>query len=108
MCAADAQIGEFLVIGPQPSSGDLLHLLDGFKIVKVQTFMPDCPVVALHIGVLLGLARLDVGQGDALYRYLEPSRFLSTRPRIVKKITAPATSVGVKNTKIRIATPAPG
>ena len=28
--------------------------------------MPDCPVVALDIGVLLGLAGLDVGQGDAL------------------------------------------
>ena len=37
-----------------------------YKNVEVQPFVPDHPVVALDIGVLLGLAGLDVDQGDAL------------------------------------------
>ena len=39
--------------------------------------MPDCPVVALDIGVLLGLAGLDVGPGDALMRFSR--RFSSSK-----------------------------
>ena len=44
----------------------LLHLLDGFKDVEVQPFVPDRSVVAFDISVLLRLAGLDLGQGDNL------------------------------------------
>ena len=42
------------------------RFLDGFKDVEIQPFMPDRPVVALDIGVLLRLSGLDVVQGSAL------------------------------------------
>ena len=45
----------------------VLGLLDGFDDVLVAPFMPDSAVVALDIGVLLGLSGLDVLDGDALF-----------------------------------------
>ena len=38
----------------------MLGLLDCFDDVLVEPFVPNCAVVALDIGVLLGLAGLDV------------------------------------------------
>jgi hypothetical protein len=55
-----------MVVGPEPLGGNLLRLLDAFENVQVQPFVPNRPVVALDVGVLLGLAGLDVRQGDAL------------------------------------------
>ena len=62
---AIAHIGAFVVVGPEPLGGNLLHLVDGFKDMEVQPFMPDRPVVALDVSVLLRLSGLDMGQGDA-------------------------------------------
>ena len=49
---AVAYVGELVIAQP------LLHLVARFEDVEVQPFMPDCPVVALDIGILLGLADL--------------------------------------------------
>ena len=49
-----------MVVGPEPLGGNLLHLLDAFENVQIQPFVPNRPVVALNVGVLLGLAGLDV------------------------------------------------
>ena len=45
----------------------VLSLLDTVDDILVQPFMPDRAVVALDVGVLLRLARLDMRQGDALF-----------------------------------------
>jgi hypothetical protein len=45
--------------------GVVLGLLDTFDDVLVEPFMPHCAVVTLDVGVLLGLAGLDVLNGDA-------------------------------------------
>jgi hypothetical protein len=44
--------------------GAVLSLLDGFDDVLVPPFLPDSPVVALDIGVLLRLAGLAVQDDD--------------------------------------------
>lgn len=45
----------------------MLGLLDAVDVVLVQPFVLDGAVVALDVGVLLGLTGLDVGQGDAIF-----------------------------------------
>ena len=42
--------------------------LDAFDDVLIQPFMPDGAVVALDIGVLLGLSGLDVLDGNPMFR----------------------------------------
>lgn len=42
-----------IIIRPKPIGGNLLHLVDGFEDLEVQPFVPDRPVVALDISVLL-------------------------------------------------------
>ena len=42
-----------------------MHPRDGFKDVEVQPFAPGRAIVPLGISVLLGLARLGVGLGEA-------------------------------------------
>lgn len=56
-----------MAVGSDPLGGNLLDLLDAFENAQVQPFVPDRPVVALDIAVLLGLAGLDMEQGDALF-----------------------------------------
>ena len=46
----------------------VLGLLDGFDDVLVQPFVPDGAVVALDVGVLLGLPRLDMQDRNPLFR----------------------------------------
>ena len=46
--------------------GVILCLLDGFDDVLVEPFVPDGAVVALDVSVLLGLAGLDVLDGDGV------------------------------------------
>lgn len=43
----------------------MLGLLDCFEQILIQPFMPDGAIVALNIGVLLWLARLDMVQRNA-------------------------------------------
>ncbi len=45
----------------------ILSLLDAFDDVLVQPFVPDGTVVALDIGVLLGLAGLNVLDGNPMF-----------------------------------------
>jgi hypothetical protein len=45
----------------------ILSLLDTFDDILVQPFVPNGAVVALDIGVLLGLSGLDVLNSDALF-----------------------------------------
>jgi hypothetical protein len=54
----------------------VLCLLDGFDDVLVEPFMSDGAVVALDVGVLLGLAGLDVLDRDATF--LSPDQLLAT------------------------------
>ena len=46
----------------------VLGLLDGFDDGLVEPFMPDGAVVALDVGVLLGLTGLDVLDGNTVFR----------------------------------------
>ena len=57
-------LGRSLFVGPQPFGGNLLDLVDAFENVAVEPLMPDRPVIALYVGVLLGFSGLDVGQTD--------------------------------------------
>ena len=63
--ATDAHVRAVVVVSPEPLRGVILCLLDAFDDVLVEPFMPDGAVVALDLGVLLGLARLDVLNSDA-------------------------------------------
>jgi len=54
-----------VIVRPQPLGGNLLDLLNAFENVQVQPFVPDRPIVALDISVLLRFPGLDMGQGDA-------------------------------------------
>jgi hypothetical protein len=49
-----------------------LCLLNAFDDVLVELFMADGPFIAFDISILLRLARLDVAQGDALFRIHTP------------------------------------
>ena len=66
--AADGHIGPVIVICPEPFCGLILSLLYRFKDILVQPFVPNRAVVAFDIGVLLGLAGLDVFDGDTTPR----------------------------------------
>ena len=54
----------------------ILSLLDAFDDVLVEPFMSDGAVVALDIGVLLGLSGLDVQDGNPMF--LGPDQQLFT------------------------------
>jgi hypothetical protein len=44
----------------------VLRLFNAVDDVLIQSFVPDGAVVALDVGVLLGLSRQNVRQGDTL------------------------------------------
>ena len=58
--AAYRHIGSVVIVSPEPFGRLVLSLLDGFKDVLVQPFVPYRAIAALDVGVLLRLARLDV------------------------------------------------
>jgi hypothetical protein len=58
---ADANIRATVVVSPEPLCGEVLGLLNAVDDVIIPPFMPDGAVVALDVGVLLGLTGLDVG-----------------------------------------------
>jgi len=64
---ADGHVGPVVVVCPEPIYGLFLGLLDGFKDVFLQPFVADGAVVALDIGILLGLSRLDILDVDASF-----------------------------------------
>ena len=60
--SAKRHVGPFVVVCPQPPGGSILHLLNRCKNILVQPVVPDRPVIALHIGILLRLSGLDEEQ----------------------------------------------
>ena len=64
--ATESHVGAVVVVSPEPFRFFLLCLLYAFDDVLVQPFMPNRPVVAFDIGVLLGLSGLVMLDGNAL------------------------------------------
>ena len=54
-----------MVVAPHPLRGKLPDLVKVGPMVLRQPLVADCPVEALHVGILLGLAGLDVLNVDA-------------------------------------------
>jgi len=54
----------------------ILHLFDAVEVIPSKPFRPDSSVVPFDIGILLGLAWLDVDQPDP--RLLPPVLKLAT------------------------------
>jgi len=55
-----------MIVVPEPSRGEVLHLVDIIEQVLRQPFIADRSIEALDISVLLRLPRLDVFDPDAL------------------------------------------
>jgi hypothetical protein len=53
------------VVTPEPVVGDLLDICNRLKQVRAQYFLPIAAIEALDERVLVGLAWLDVTDGDA-------------------------------------------
>ena len=51
--AAECHVGPVVIVGPQPVSGKLVDLVERFEQVMGKPIIAKCPVVALHISVLL-------------------------------------------------------
>jgi hypothetical protein len=60
-------MGAFFVVDRDPFVGDLTDLIQIFKEISIQDFMPIGSVKPFDKGVLAWLARLDVTQLDALF-----------------------------------------
>ena len=60
-------MGAFFVVGRDPLVGDLTDLVEIFKEISIQDFMPIGPVKSLDKGILAWLAGLDVMQLDAFF-----------------------------------------
>lgn len=82
------------VVGREPSSGDLAHLIEIFEHVCVEHFAAIGTIEAFDVGVLVGLAGLDVAQlhgvrlapvdeglGDQFRTVVAADRFGHTTPR---------------------------
>lgn len=63
----DAGIGSLVVVSPELFSRLLLCLLNRFEDMWPQLLATNSAVVALDIGVLFGLARLDVFQPNMVF-----------------------------------------
>lgn len=59
---ANGHVGPAAVVSPAPCRGLILDPLYRFKDILIQSFVPNRAIVAFDIGVLLGLARLDMLQ----------------------------------------------
>ena len=58
----------FVVVGPKPLGGQALSLRNRIKCMYIQPHMPDRSIEPLDIGILRGLAGLDIQQCDAMLR----------------------------------------
>ena len=61
-----AHVLAFVFVGPEPTDGKVLDFIDAGEQVLIQPVIPHGAVVAFDIGMLLGLAGLEVGDRDAL------------------------------------------
>jgi hypothetical protein len=57
-------MGAFFVVDRDPFVDDLTDLVEIFKVIGIQDFMPIGPVKSLDKGILAWLAGLDVTQLD--------------------------------------------
>ena len=57
-----------MIVGPQPVGGKFLDFVERFEQVVGKPIIANRPVVALYVGVLLGLARLDEIDANAAFR----------------------------------------
>ena len=64
--AAQGHIWAFMVVAPHPLRSELPHLVEVAPIILGQPFVANRSVKALHVGILLGLAWLDVFNAYAL------------------------------------------
>ena len=64
--ATERHVRSFVIVGPEPFGGGLLHLLDALEQVLAEPVVAHSAVVALDIGVLLRLAGLDVFDTDTV------------------------------------------
>lgn len=55
-----------MVVVVHPLIGLLAHLVQGTEHVGAEQFATHAAIEAFYVGVLCGLSRLDVGQGDAV------------------------------------------
>jgi len=53
-----------VIVGPHPVGGDALDVIQIVPVVLGEPLIANCPVEPLDIGVLLGLARLDIFEFD--------------------------------------------
>ena len=78
---ADAYVAAVVIICAEPAGGDALHLLDGVEDVKIQPLVAHGAFISLAIGVLPGLAGLDMLQRNALlFCQIQQSRPDKIRP----------------------------
>jgi hypothetical protein len=59
-------MGPFFVVHLKPFGAELAHLVEILEHVGVEHFVAEAAVVALDVGVLIGLARLNVTRIDAV------------------------------------------
>ena len=55
-----------MVVAPHPLRGKLPHLVEVAPIILGQPLVANRSIEALHIGILLGLSRLDMFYANAL------------------------------------------
>ena len=70
--SAYRDIGSVVIVSPEPFGRLVLSLLDGFKDVLVQPFVPYLAIVALDVGVLLRHQNLKQKYLDKLYKGPHP------------------------------------
>ena len=63
---AEAVVRPLAVINPQPGTGQRSQFGDRLEEMRIEDFGPIAAVEALDIRILIGLARLDVVNGDAV------------------------------------------
>ena len=62
---ADAHVRALIVVNPEPPRSVFLDLLDRIEDEPSWPFLPNGPILALDIGILLRLARLDAEDANA-------------------------------------------
>lgn len=63
--AAARHVGALMIVSPEPFSSRVLHLLDRSKQILSEPLVPDGSIATLDVRILLGLARLDMLDGNA-------------------------------------------
>ena len=63
---ANGSVGSFIVVHPEPLCGQVLCVMDAFKIMHVQPFVARCSIETFDIGVLGWFSGLDVEQGNSM------------------------------------------